>query len=483
MSKENPILILGAGPAGLSCAMELHKHKKQAIILEKDVAVGGLAKTLTFKEGKNVFRTDIGPHRFFSKNKYLYAFIKDLLGKDWIKVNRKTRQFIEGKFYDYPIKAVQAFRNIGFFRAVGMGFSYVYAQLQYSLFKKKINNFEDFLVAHFGRKLAGFNMLNYSEKIWGIPCKDIHPEWGTQRIKGLSLRSALKDAVFKKKKEGPKSLVDQFYYPRFGTGTIYEAIVKKIKTGGSQVYTESFPTKIYHKNKHIIKIDCKINNEKSIIIPSQVVSSIPITSFVKMVQPRAPKRVIDAVNNLKWRSQVYVVITLDKERITDDNWIYFPNKNIPFGRLAEMKNFSDEMAPPGKSIIIVEYFVTEGDKFWSMDKEKLFLLTLKHCKKMGLFSKNEVRQHYVFKKKFVYPIYDSTYQENVTVVKEYLDAFKNLTYVGRPGRFFYTNQDHSLEMGIVTAKSIVEGKQIDLDTIGAEHEYFESGSLDEKTKE
>jgi len=473
------ILVLGAGPAGMACAMELHKAGKKTTILEKTTRVGGLAKTIEFNEGEYKFRTDIGPHRFFSKNKYLYDFIEDLLDEKWILVKRQTRQYIDGKYYDYPINAAQALKNIGLLKATGMSFSYANALVSYRLFNKKINNFEDYIVSNFGRKLGEFNMLNYTEKIWGIPCKDIHADWAMQRIKGLNLRSALKDALTNKKgKDGPKTLVDSFYYPQYGTGLIYETIAEKIKSGGSNIITKSYPTLIEHADNKINSVEViDDKGNKKIMHPKKVVSSIPITELINLLNPKAPKKVIEASEKLRFRAQIYLFLTIDKERLTEDNWIYFPNKEIPFGRISEMKNFSKDMSPQDKTSLFVEFFVDEGSDLWNSNSKEIYDLAMKHLEKMGLLRKEEIRNYYVFKKRFVYPLYDLEYPNNLKIIREYLDSIENLIYIGRPGRFQYTNQDHSLEMGILSARSIIDGKRYNYDNIGQEKEYFESGYI------
>ena len=170
-------------------------------------------------------------------------------------------------------------------------------------------------------------------------------------------------------------------------------------------------------------------------------------------------------------------MTIDKPSITKDNWIYFPDKEIPFGRVAEMRNFSREMSPPGKTSLFVEFFVSENDEIWNMTKEEIFELAMKNFEKLGLLKKQDVRNYYLLKRKNVYPVYDLHYKENLKIVKNYLNGFENLFYIGRPGRFTYTNQDHSLEMGILTAKSIVEKRHLDLESVGAEKEYFEQGNI------
>jgi len=461
--------------------MELSRAGRSCTILERDAQVGGLAKTLTFKEGDDVFLTDIGPHRFFSKNQYLYSFIEDLLHDEWRLVPRLTRQFIDGKFYDYPVNAFQVFKNIGLFRSMKFGWDYSMALLRYRLFRGRVETFEDYVVANFGRSLAKFSMINYTEKIWGIPASTIHPDWAAQRIKGLNLMSVLKKALFfKKGGDGPKSLVDEFYYPQFGTGRIYEAITKRLEEVSAKVHTETEPTRLTHDGKRITGVEAVVDGEKKVFTPDNVVESIPVTQFLKLMDPPPPQPVLDAAARLKWRAQVYLFLTLDRESISKDNWIYFPNQDIPFGRVAEMKNFSTEMTPDGKTSLFVEFFCFEGDDVWNASKEQIEEMVIPFFERMGFFKRDEVRQTYLLKRPHVYPVYDMDYPANLEVIKSWLNGFENLFYVGRPGRFRYTNQDHSLEMGIIAARSLLEGKDYDFDAIGSENEYFESGRIYEK---
>ena len=472
------VLIIGAGPAGMFCAMELMKDKNSKVhLIEKEKSIGGLAKTFEFREGEDLFRTDIGPHRFFSKNPYLYEVIEGLLKENWIAVNRKTRQFIEGKFYDYPVNALQAFKNLGVMRAIDMGISFVLAFMKYKILGKKITTFEDYIVANFGKSLGELNMLNYTEKIWGIPCNKIHPDWATQRIKGLNFISALENALLKKNKGGPKTLVDVFYYPKFGTGTIYSAIENEIRKAGAKIDNESFPVKISHLNGKMTNVEINVKGKIKNVKPDYLVESVPITDFIELLSPKPPREVIEAAKKLKWRNQVYLFITLNRKRITDDNWIYFPDRKIPFARVAEMKNFSAEMSPKDKTSVFVEFFVFENDKIWNMPKEELFDLTMNHFEKLGFFRRRDVRNYYLIKNKKVYPVYDVNYMKYLKIVKNYLDGFSNIIYAGRPGRFKYNNQDHSMEMGILAAKSIIRGKKEDIDRIGSEEEYFEAGKV------
>jgi protoporphyrinogen oxidase len=475
------ILVLGAGPAGLACAMELSRKGRTCTVVERDSQIGGLAKTLTIREGDDVFLTDIGPHRFFSKNQYLYDFIEDLLHEEWRKVPRLTRQFVDGKYYSYPVNFGQVVRNMGFWKSARIGFDYVWARIRYGLFKKPMRTFEDYVVANFGRTLAEFSMINYTEKIWGIPVAEIHPDWAKQRISGLNLWSVFKNAIGLGGKKGPKSLVDEFYYPQYGTGRIYEQIGAHLVASGTQIVTDSEPVAVRHDGKRVTAVDVRTKDGAVVTVhPERVVESVPLTRFLELLDPPPPPAVREAATKLRWRAQVYLFLTLDKEQVTPDNWIYFPEKDIPFGRTSEMKNFSKDMCPEGKTSFFIEFFTFETDAIWTMPKEQLLDLVLPYFERWGFFARKDIRQSYLLKRSHVYPIYDAEYKGRLDVIQGWLDSFENLLYVGRPGRFRYTNQDHSLEMGIIASRMILEGRRYDMDTVGAENEYFEKGPIYEK---
>ena len=475
-------LIIGAGPAGLACALELAKGDEDFIILEKESGVGGLSRTYTFDENGAVFRTDNGPHRFFSKNPYLYTFIGEILADDWITVKRQTRQFIDGKFYAYPIDFRQALSNIGVLRAAWMMLGYLAAQVRFRLLRRTIRNFEEYVVAHFGRPLGEFNMINYTEKIWGMPSSQIHADWASQRIKGLNMRSiiagALRALVGKKPTgEGPKTLVDTFYYPRLGTGLIYDTIAKGLRADGYEIFCNADVKRVEHTGGRLTSVVADVGGKPIRIRFRNLVESIPLPTFVRLLSPSAPRAVLALTSKLRYRSQVYLFITFNKDRITDDQWIYFPSKDIPFARVSEMKNFSAAMAPPGKTSLFIEFFCDKGDAIWNMSDTELFELALPHFERIGFFARADVRRYYVVRKTDVYPIYDLDYKTYLGAIKHYFDAFDNLFYIGRPGRFRYNNQDHSLEMGIAAAESIIDGRRRDIDAIGSSQEYYEAGKV------
>jgi len=473
MNPSDDILILGAGPAGMAAALELSRAGKHVTVVEKDSQVGGLAKTYIFEEPEGTYRTDNGPHRFFSKNKYLYDMIEDLLGEKWIQVNRLTRFFVNGKFYYYPVRFRNALGQMGIFKAFRVLFDYFIERVRACIRPREMKSFEDFAVARFGRTLAEFNMINYTEKIWGIPASKINKDWASQRIAGLSLISAIKKMIFKK--GGPKTLVDSFYYPSHGAGLVYEEMRNRIEQKGSRVLTSAQPISVKHADGRVTSVEVKTQEGSKEFTPQAIVSSIPMTQAIHLFEPKVPEHVHAAAASLKFRAQVYLFLTINKEKVTDDNWVYFPDKEVPFGRISEMKNFSSIMAPQGKTSLFVEFFCFEGDEIWNSSKEELFDMAMEWLEKLKFLKKDEVLNIYHIKKSHAYPIYDLNYQERVKTVLDWLDSFENFYAIGRPGRFCYTNQDHSLEMGILAAHSILEGKRYDIDSVGGGKEYFEQG--------
>jgi len=468
---ERDLLILGAGPAGMAAAMTLHRADRRFVLVEKATQVGGLAKTYRFGE----FRTDNGPHRFFSKNRFLYEFIEDLIGEHWIPVDRFTRFYIGGRFFRYPIEFKDTLSTLGWRKAARAVYDYAVLE-KLRPFKRPPRNFEEYALSQFGRTLAEFNILNYTEKIWGLPCRELSWEWGEQRIQGLSVASLLKKMLLSR--GGPKTLVDRFYYPDLGAGLIYEEILRRIEPD-NRVLLGSEPTGIEHADGRVRRIG--LSSGEEFRDPAHVISSIPITQLVRLLRPAPPEEVLRAASSLRFRSQVYLFVTLAKPRVSLDQWIYFPDPEVPFGRISEMKNFSAKMSPPDKTSLFIEFFCWEGDAVWRSSKEELAKAALGWLERLGFVRAAEVIDVHHIRQSNVYPTYDLGYRQRLEVLERYLDSFSNLVTVGRPGRFRYTNQDHSLEMGILAARGVLEGRRFDMSEIGMEREYFERGEAEQSS--
>ncbi|MBI1833785.1 MAG: NAD(P)-binding protein [Candidatus Andersenbacteria bacterium] len=480
-STEAKTVILGAGPAGMAAAMELWKKKHPTVIIEKNTQVGGLARTLEFKEGNDVFRTDIGPHRFFSKNQYLYDFIGDLLGEEWITVNRLTRFFIRGRLYSYPIEWKNALKNLGISKSIHLLLDYMWERLKDVVYGKRVpRNFEEYTVRTFGRTLAELNMLNYTEKIWGLPCSELSVDWA-DRIKGLSFWAAIKNTVLKRSHDSPKTLVDQFYYPEFGAGMVYEKIRERISLDIPFLFS-SQPTHIRHDAKRVTSVTITTPSGEVEIAPETVVTSIPIVDLLPLLQPLPPPEILAHAKALRHRSQVYLFITVNKKQIFPDQWIYLPDSHVPFGRVSEMKNFSSKMAPKNATSLFIEFFCWEGDRVWEADAETLLTMCLPFFEKWKWLTREDIRKSYIHRQSKVYPVYDLEYRGHIDAIKKYVDSFSNLYSIGRPGRFKYNNQDHSLEMGIMAATGIINHTAVDFDAVMSGKEYMESGAAPLKKK-
>ena len=330
------VVIIGAGPAGLTAAYELSKTDKKVLIIEKKHQVGGLAETKVFGE----YRYDIGPHRFFTKNQEVYDLFLNVLGDDAVEVNRITRILFKGSYFDYPLTPVNALFGLGIFESISIGFSYVFARLKSYLGIRKINNFEDWVVDRFGRKLFNNFFKNYTEKVWGIDCKDIGSDWAAQRIKGLSLSTAIKFALFPNSKKRPKTLVDKFYYPRLGAGMLWEKFEDLNSANGVEILKESAVNKIKVNNENEIEVKFENKNgDITSVLSKNVFFSNPLLEFIKIYENEIPQKVIDSANSLNYRNHISVHLTIDK-KLFDDNWIYIHSPNISMARIADFTNFS-----------------------------------------------------------------------------------------------------------------------------------------------
>jgi protoporphyrinogen oxidase len=400
-----------------------------------------------------------------------------LLKDSWVKVDRLTRFYIRNKFFVYPIELKNAILNLGPVYGSKIAIDYILERVKAKFDKKEIVSFQDKVISDFGLSLAKLNMLNYTEKVWGLPCSQISPDWASQRIKGLSISAILKNALFKSK-DGPKTLVDQFYYPKMGTGTIYEAIKSRIELEGiGKILLNSFPIQITHDGSKVNQITIQSAESLCHCLPDHVISSIPVTDLVKLFIPAAPQEVLDAADKLKYRSHISLFVTLKKSSVFPDQWVYFPDEDKPFGRIMEPRNFSKSLSPKDCTSLLIEFFCWENDELWNSSKEELLEKACNSLEKMEFLKKEDVLRVFIHREKYAYPVYDLGYKENRDALVNYLKRFHNLQLIGRAGSFRYNNQDHALEMGILAAKNLIEGNKYSIEDVGSEKDYFEKYSI------
>jgi protoporphyrinogen oxidase len=471
MSKK--VAIIGAGPAGLTAAYLLGKENQEVHVFEKDpVYVGGISRTETYKG----YHFDIGGHRFFSKSKEVEDFWTEILGDEMLERPRSSRIYYNNKFFSYPLVAMEALTKLGVIESGLCVLSYLKAK---AAPVKNPTNFEDWVTNQFGKRLFNIFFKTYTEKVWGIPCKEISADWAAQRIKGLSLSSAIWNAVFKPKQGGDKdklikTLIDSFRYPKYGPGMMWERCAEKCKAMGVTIDMNCGVEEISLNEK---KWTVRTSDGRSLGDFDYVLSSAPMRELVAHVTPRFPAHAFDSSQHLAYRDFLTVVLICRDEDAFSDNWIYIHDPSVKVGRIQNFKSWSPYMVPdPNMACYGLEYFCFEGDGLWTSSNEDLIALGKKEIQKIGLTTASAVVDGYVVRQKKAYPVYDQDYKEKVGAVREVLKDYPGLYLVGRNGMHKYNNQDHSMMTAMLAAKNIVAGKELfDLWDVNEDAEYHEGG--------
>jgi len=461
------VVILGGGPAGLAAAYELSRHKVSCVVCERETVVGGLARTIVF-EGH---RFDMGPHRFFTKNTEVQRLWEDLLGEDFLEVNRLTRILHNQKLFFYPLKAFDVLTKLGPIEVVRCLFSYIYALVRHQ--NADPNNFEEWTCKAFGRRLYDIFFKTYTEKVWGIPCSELSIQWAAQRIKGLSLSEAIKNAIVEEKGTKVRSLINRFYYPRLGCGMPYEALKQRIQEAGNEVLLNHDVTRIQHDQQGITGVEAMNGGEKRLLTGTHYLFSLPITHTVRSMNPSPPAEVLEAAKSLQFRVHISVNLIVKVDGIFPDQWIYIHSPEVKMARVANYRNFSPEMAPhDGTTGLTVEYFCNFGDDLWKMKDNELIELASVELTRAGLRKKEDVLNGFIIKKKDAYPRYTQGYNKHLSITRSYFNQFSNLQLIGRGGIFRYNNQDHAILTGLKAARNLLGGNQ-DVWAVNLEQEYHE----------
>lgn len=466
-------IVMGAGPAGLCSAYVLSKAGYPATVVEAAPFVGGLARTIKRQTDHGEFKFDIGGHRWFTKNDELNALFREVVDDELLWVNRISRIYFDGRFVDYPLKLTNALKAVGPVTAARAVFDYGLIQAKRRVDPKDVVSMEDAYIQQYGETLYKLFFQAYSEKVWGMKCSELSGDWVNQRTKGMSLVTAIKDAVVPSK-GAVVSLIDEFMYPRDGFGRFSERMADYIEHSGNEIKLKSPVEKIVLDGNRVKGVQVRTEEGSTLIEGDNFISSIPMTVLVKITDPPAPQEVIDAANSLVFRDIITVNMMFKKQQVTTDTWLYVHDRNILFGRFHEPKNWSPAMVPSDEyTSLVVEYFCTRGDHIWSMTDEQLVNQTVKHLvEDLGFVRPEEVIGGFSVRATKAYPTYDIGYQEPLTLMKDYIASIENLQYIGRGGSFRYNNTDHSIETGLLAAKNIL-GESHDLEMVNADAEYHE----------
>ncbi|MCC6590942.1 MAG: NAD(P)/FAD-dependent oxidoreductase [Bryobacterales bacterium] len=477
-------VIVGAGPAGLTAAYCLAKKGAPVTVLEADPQyVGGISRTASYKG----FLFDIGGHRFFSKAKQVEDLWREILPDDFLDRPRMSRIFYGGKFYSYPLRAMEAFLNLGPFQSTACVLSYLKAR---AFPRPDVKSFQDWVTNQFGERLFNIFFKTYTEKVWGMSCKEISADWAAQRIKGLSLGAAIKNALFpekpKDKSQVVKTLISSFRYPRKGPGMMWEQCAKLIRQMGGQIHMGRRVTGCRWDAATSTWTVTTRNTEGQIeeFQGEHAISSAPIRELIPSLDPKPAQKAVDAAASLRYRDFITVVLIVKDKDAFPDNWIYIHDPSVKVGRIQNFKSWSPEMVPdPAYSCYGLEYFCFEGDGVWTSPDKDLIALGASELEKIGLGRKADVVDGCVVRQIKAYPVYDDAYSRHVDTVREELNTrYPNLHLVGRNGMHKYNNQDHAMMTAMLTAENILAGKPVfDIWQVNQDAEYHEGGEAGQET--
>lgn len=467
---DKKVIIIGGGPAGLTAAYELCKVGIQSVVLEKDNMVGGLSRTVDY----NGYHFDIGGHRFFTKVKAVDAMWHEVLDADFLRRSRLSRIYYDKKFFHYPLRPVNALFGLGLWNSFLVFLSYINAQI---LPRNSDKTLEQWVSKRFGRRLYEIFFQSYTEKVWGVPCTEISAEWAAQRIKGLSLITALKNALSNQNSNNKgaviTTLIDAFDYPKQGPGMMWRAVADIVQNNGGRVCLGTEVERLSWADNRVDAVGIKSCGRQNMVGGTDFITSMPIRELIRKLDPPVPQEVLKAANSLNYRDFVTVAVIVNKCDVFPDNWIYVHDPDVKVGRIQNYKNWSPYMVPDQeKTCLGLEYFCFEGDELWTMPDGELIELAKSELDALGLVHASEVEDGTVVRMPKAYPVYDATYRESLQTIRQFLTGIGNLQLVGRNGMHKYNNQDHSMLTAMLATKNIL-GENHDLWEVNADQEYHE----------
>ena len=472
------VVIAGAGPAGLTAAYELCRAGVTSTVLEADSVVGGISRTVE----RDGWRFDIGGHRFFTKVPEVEALWHEILpDEDFLLRPRLSRIFYQGKYFDYPLKAMNALKNLGLIEAVLCVLSYGWARVRPP---KDQTNYEGWLVARFGWRLYRTFFKTYTEKVWGVPVSSMPADWAAQRIKNLSLMSAIINALTPSRNQKDiTSLIEEFQYPKYGPGMMWERCTEQVEAQGTEVRmkTKVVGVKYADGRAHTVVTEARDGNRTE-VPADHVISSMPFPHLIRAMDPPAPAEVLAAADDLQFRDFLTIALVVPESAGFPDNWIYIHAPEVKVGRIQNFGSWSPYLVKDGRTCLGLEYFVFEGDELWNAKDEDLIEMGAKELGVLGLVDPSAVQAGYVVRMPKAYPTYDEFYRTNVEVMREWLEsAAPNVHPVGRNGMHKYNNADHSMFTAMLTVQNILGQGDHDIWAVNVEEEYHEESSSKDGT--
>jgi protoporphyrinogen oxidase len=468
------VVVIGAGPAGLTAAYTLGQRGVTATVLEADAVVGGISRTVE----RDGWRFDIGGHRFFTKVEPVQALWHEILDdEDFMLRPRMSRIYYDGKYFDYPLKAFNALRNLGLIEAFLCVMSYLWVRVRPP---ENQDKFEGWVASRFGWRLYRTFFKTYTEKVWGIPAEEMPADWAAQRIKNLSLFKAVMNALLPNRNQKEiASLIEEFEYPKYGPGMMWERCTEKVQEQGSAVHLQTRVERIHHEGGRAVAVEAGGQRYPC----DNVISSMPFTQLLKAMDPPVPAEVAAAADDISYRDFLTVALVVPEAAGFPDNWIYIHSPEVQVGRIQNFGSWSPYLVKEGRTCLGLEYFVFEGDELWTATDEDLVAQGTRELVTLGLIEADKVEAGYVVRMPKAYPTYDETYADNVDVLRRWIEAnTPNVFPVGRNGMHKYNNQDHSMYTAMLTVENLY-GADHDIWAVNVEEEYHEEGEAVEEIRE
>lgn len=468
------VVIIGAGPAGLTAAYMLTKRGAASTVLEADSVVGGISRTVV----RDGWRFDIGGHRFFTKVTPVDNLWFEILGEgEFLRRPRMSRIYYRGKLYDYPIKPVNALRNLGLLEALRCVISYLWVRVRPP---KDQSSLEGYIAANYGWRLYQHFFKTYNEKVWGVPASDLSADFGAQRIKGMSLFDAVWEPLRARfvgrrsdKSKQVTSLIEEFNYPKYGPGQMWERATELVQAAGTKVRMNTRVDAVHLEGGRAVAVTAVTDGAPTRYDCTDVISSMPMGALLHAMDPPPPPEVLAAADGLTYRDFMTVALVVPLEYSFPDNWIYIHDPGVQVGRIQNFGSWSPFLVKEGRTCLGLEFFVNEGDAMWTKPDHELVAQAKRELEALGLGDASKVEAGYVVRMPKAYPVYDEGYRANVEIMREWLVAHApNVHPVGRNGMHRYNNQDHSMYTAMLSVENIY-GAHHDVWAVNVEEEYHE----------